>query len=288
MSIVWRISAAVAAAGLAASLSASAPAVGSASFPAAGRPQPALYLALGDSVAAGVGAQPQENGYVPVLHQALTAARNCGAGQALGCRLDLLNLAEPGATTTSLIHGQPGQPSQLAEAVALLQARESTPTPVDDVRLVTLDIGGNDVYFPVLQACRTDPTSADCRGAIAIQLRLVQANYDLILSRLRSAADSGTTIAVMTYYNPLPACDLAPLTDLAWLVLEGDGAIGLNDIIRAAAAQHGAIVVETPEIIDATDLVNDCLHPNTSGHGKIAAAFADAVTDEVVGPPGPR
>src|SRR5215207_984862 len=70
-------------------------------------PQPSLYLALGDSVAAGVGAQPPATeGYVPELYAILTAARDCGVGQALGCRLDLVNLAVPGATTTTLISQQ--------------------------------------------------------------------------------------------------------------------------------------------------------------------------------------
>ena len=71
---------------------------------AAGPPPRPLYLALGDSVAAGVGAQPPATeGYVPELHDLLAAEVPCGDGQALGCRLDLLNIAEPGATTTTLL-----------------------------------------------------------------------------------------------------------------------------------------------------------------------------------------
>ena len=70
---------------------------------AAPPPRP-LYLALGDSVAAGVGAQPPATeGYVPELHGLLAAQVPCGDGQALGCRLDLLNIAVPGATTTTLL-----------------------------------------------------------------------------------------------------------------------------------------------------------------------------------------
>jgi len=65
----------------------------------------------------------------------------------------------------------------------------------------------------------------------------VATNYDVILSTLHAAAGSDTTTAVVTYYNPLPACRLAPLSQLAERVLEGgDGiAAGLNDIIRRTA-----------------------------------------------------
>jgi len=112
------------------------------------------------------------------------------------------------------------------------------------------------------------------------------------LSTLRAAAGSDTTTAVMTYYNPLPACLLAPLSQMAERVLEGgDGiAAGLNDIIRQTAHRYGVVVVETAPVIGLEDLVGgpDCLHPDDSGHADIAAAFAGAVTAEVIGPPGRR
>jgi lysophospholipase L1-like esterase len=253
---------------------------------AAGRaPQPATYLALGDSVAAGVGATSPDDGYVGRLHDTLEAVRPCGNTGALGCTIDLDNIAVPGATTTTLIAGQ------LPAAVALLTDRRQTPTPVDDVRLVTLDIGGNDVFNPVITACAPDPTSPTCAATIATQLRLVARNYDTILSGLRTAAGPDTTIAVMTYYNPLPGCRLAALSPLADLVLEGGGPVpaGLNDIIRATAARYGAVVVETAPLIKVDDLVGgaDCLHPDDSGHQKIAGAFADAIdVSAVAGPPG--
>jgi len=252
---------------------------------AAAAPQPSLYLALGDSVAAGVGADPPtENGYVPVLYGMLTAARSCGEGQALGCRLDQVNLAVPGATTGTLIG------TQLPEAVRLLEERNGNSTPVDDVDLITLDIGGNDVFGPVVQAC-TDPQAPTCLATILTRLLQVDDNYDTILSTLRAAAGPGTTIAVMTYYNPLPACRLAALTPLAQLVLEGGGPVpaGLNDLIRSRAAAYDVVVAETAPLIGLDDLVGgtDCLHPDDSGHADIAAAFVAAIdVGAVVGPPG--
>ena len=250
-------------------------------------PDPAGYLALGDSVAAGVGASSPANGYVPLLGDLLAADRHCGRGTAVGCTLELVNLAQPRATTATLIA------EQLPAAVELLTARRDTPTPVDDVRLVTIDIGGNDVFTPVVTACAADPQSTLCASTIAARLSEVAVNLDRILSTLRAAAGPDTTIAVMTYYNPLAACRLAALAPLAQLVLEGGGPVpaGLNDIIRAAAAAYGAVVVETAPVIGPEDLVGgtDCLHPDDSGHADIAGAFA-AVDDSgsILGPPGRR
>ena len=251
---------------------------------AAGPPPRGLYLALGDSVAAGVGAQPPATeGYVPELHDLLTAEVPCGGGQAPVCRLDLLNIAEPGATTTTLLAGQ------LPRAVSLITQRRATATPIDDVRLITLDIGGSDAFGPIIQACSSDPQAPSCATTISTVLGAVTTNLATILSGLRKAAGPDTTIAVMTYYNPLPACVLAAQSSLADLVLEGGGPVptGLNDIIRRQAAAHHGVVAETGPLIDVHDLVggNDCLHPNTSGHDDIAAAF-DVVIDaeEVIRP----
>jgi lysophospholipase L1-like esterase len=243
-------------------------------------PSPATYLALGDSVAAGVGAAPDGLGYVDLLAADLADARNCGNGQALACRIELDNRSVGGATTVSLIT------NQLPGAIAQLEERNGNATPVDDVRLITITIGGNDVFQPVITACGAG-FSATCQATVARQLDQVSTNYATILGQLREAAGPDTTIAVMTYYNPLPACPLAHLTSLANLVLEGGGPLtsGLNDVIRQQAAVYGAVVVETGAIVDATEVQPDCLHPNAAGHADIAEAFFDVVGDSVVGGP---
>jgi lysophospholipase L1-like esterase len=170
-----------------------------------------------------------------------------------------------------------------------LEERNGNATPVDDVDLITIDIGGND-FQALLTACVNDPTSDVCLIAIQTALAEVAQNYPIILSELRAAAGPDTTIAVMTYYNPLPACQLAHLAPIADQILEGGGPIpvGLNDIIRSAAAAQGAVVAETAPLIGVDDLVGgtDCLHPDNSGHDDIADAFA-AVIDipEVTGTP---
>ena len=222
------------------------------------------YLALGDSVAAGVGADdPARTGYVPVLAGLLADRLGCGAGPC-----PVRNLAVPGATTQTLLR------DQLPVGLELLRGG-------GDVRLVTVTVGGNDVFVPILQACARAPEAPSCAQAVRAAIGEVDAGVDRLLADLTGAAGPGTTVAVMTYYDPLPACRLAPLSPLAVQVLEGRaGEDGLNDVLRARAAAYGAVVVETGERLAAPeDFVGglDCLHPSTSGHARIAQAFADVV-----------
>jgi lysophospholipase L1-like esterase len=248
---------------------------------------PATYLALGDSVAAGVGASRPELGYVPRVADALRSARQCSTDQRTSCLGESIDLSVSGATTTTLIA------TQLPAATALLQTRNGNATPDDDVRLITLTIGGNDVFQPVIAACQ-NPTAPACSATVATQLQQVATNYATILGRLRAAAGRDATIAVTTYYNGLaaPGCPAAALSQLAQVVLEGGPGVpaGLNDIIRQAAQATGAVVVETAPVVEPAEVRPDCLHPTDQGHADIAAAVARAVLSTVVGgqtpPPG--
>jgi lysophospholipase L1-like esterase len=227
------------------------------------------YLALGDSVAAGVGADdPARGGYVPVLAGLLSDRLGCDDGGAAGCPVQVRNLAVPGATTTTLLR------DQLPAALDALRTD-------GDVRLVTVTVGGNDVFAPILQACAQSPEAPSCAEAVRAAIVGVDQGVDRLLAELTGAGGPGTTVAVMTYYDPLPACRLAPLQPLAEQVLEGTGGEdGLNDVLRARAEEHGAVVVETADRLSApADFVGglDCLHPSSSGHARIAEAFADAV-----------
>ena len=239
--------------------------------PAPSPPAPAsTHLALGDSVAAGVGAgQPETQGYVPVLAGLLAGRTGCATADA--CRLAVRNLAVPGATTGTVLQ------QQVPAARELLAG--------GDVRLVTVTVGGNDVFVPVVRACARSVEDPACPQAVTAALRQADAGLDALLGRLTDAAGPGTPVAVSTYYDPLPACRLASLAPLAEEVLEGTGGQpGLNDLIRARAEEHGAVSVETAGRLEAPDdFVGglDCLHPSTSGHVRIARAFLDAVGGRV-------
>ena len=229
-------------------------------------PRPA-YLALGDSLAVGVGASDAAStGYVPLIHEAL-------GGDAA---YELVNLGVRGERTDSMI-----AEGQLDAAVAELVARNGNADPADDVRIVTLDIGGNDV-FAIAEVCQ-DGVDPACLASAGGAARGFADNFGTIVGQIRAAAGPDTQIVVMTYYNSLvdPGCVFNPFAEFGAVVLEGDPSIGievgLNDIIRQVAAANGARVVETFEVIGDEQLDPDCLHVNDAGHQAIADAFIAVV-----------
>jgi lysophospholipase L1-like esterase len=61
------------------------------------------------------------------------------------------NLAVGGATSATLVR------DQLPDAITELEARDHDRRPNDDVKVITIDIGGNDV-FAVVPLCSAGPT----------------------------------------------------------------------------------------------------------------------------------
>lgn len=253
-----------------------------------------LYLALGDSVPNGQSsAEPtdpadywdavalwRQGGYVTPFRAYLKQALNClpaaSDRAADGCRqLQLTNLARssvpamgtspglPGVTTASLIA------EQLQPAEAMLIARNRDDNPRNDVEVVTLTVGGNEIFdafktldFATIQAALT--TFAE--------------NYGQIVHRLRQAAGPDTRIITMTYFNPLPYCGLPQYGAAGDYVLEAlptpDGN-GLNGIIRKVSAANGAVPAEVYGKLGTGDFF-DCKHPDEAGYAKVTTAFETA------------
>ncbi len=149
-------------------------------------PDGALYLALGDSLAAGY--QPGGTELRDSAYPALAAARLERAGGSLG----VVNLACSGETTGTLIDGGKcdyAAGSQLAQAESVLRERRA------DVRLVTIDIGGNDL----LRCAARLQVDAACAST---GLGTVEKNLPTIVERLRAAAGPDVPVLVLGYYNP--------------------------------------------------------------------------------------
>lgn len=187
-----------------------------------------MYLALGDSIANGQQSAPlvkdywttvagwRANGYVAQFRTDLVRDLNCLPARSdnarQGCRqLQLVNLARSGVPP---MDGQPGKPGvttqivideQLPTATATLQARNHDANPRNDVEVVTIDVGGNDIFGPITSACLGEST-AGCQAAVLGAFQAFAANYATILHELREAAGPDTVIITMTYYNPLPYC----------------------------------------------------------------------------------
>jgi lysophospholipase L1-like esterase len=249
-----------------------------------------VQLSLGDSWGAGVGsAAPATGGYVPRLNEALREGFSCSpSGKPKpnqGCkRLELVNLSVGGATTPSLIAGQ------LPQAQQILAERNGNQNPRDDVEVVTVSIGGNDVFGPVVAAC-TPPLGGPgpaCFGTIGAELAAYQADLASLLGSLRGAAGADARIVLGTYDNAIVgSCPIAAVpggTALGAGVLEGFGpgplANGLHDVMRAVAPAFGVEIAEVFGDLDPNaDWTGDCLHPNDAGNQKVANAFADVLVD---------
>lgn len=246
------------------------------------------YVALGDSLAVGVGATvPDQLGYVARFNNRYFRANGNGPGV-------LTNLSVSGETSATFISR-----GQLAAAVAAIG------NPDRDVELVTLDIGGNDLLGLLSPGspCTVDPDSLACQADVAATITAFAGNYGQIVGTLAAvlAAEPGDeTLMVMTYYNlfdgighPLePAVDRALLGGdlkidcVAFHPVFGNPAnIGVNDVIACVGQSFGATAVDVHPLFDGralelTHMAVGDFHPNNHGHKVIAQAFVDEVTPQ--------
>ena len=243
-----------------------------------------LQLSMGDSWGFGFGAAvPSEGGYVPKLHTALQEQFDCSPSDnpkpGQGCeKLELNNISRGGATTPTLIA------NQLPTATSILQERNGDSNPRNNVEVVTLHIGGNDVNGPIVAAC-VFGINPNCLNVIATEFAAYENDLNQALSALRTAAGPDARIVLGTYDNPFPACVLGNIpgaSQLANLVLEGAPPLiprGLHDVMRDVAANHDVEIADAFGDLALQDWVGgqDCLHPDDSGYDKVAQAFVEVL-----------
>jgi lysophospholipase L1-like esterase len=259
--------------------------------PASARPMRVLphpvYLALGDSWAYGEGAtEPAVDGYVPQLDEVLEQELNCFFARGFhrgwtGCKhLQLVNLARPATETLPGVTAPQVASEQLPVAIPMLMARNGDHNPRNDVEVITLHVGGNDVSGPIQQACIGGLTP-ECLTTFVTEMGTFEADLDNVVSQLRAASGPDTPIVLGTYDNPVPYCNLAAIPgaiELGALVLEGapDGSLdGVNDVVRRVAANYDAEVAEVYGELGAGDFVggDDCLHPTDTGYDLVTDSF---------------
>lgn len=177
---------------------------------------------------------------------------------------------------------------QLEKAVAELAARNRDANPNNDVEVITIDIGGNDLWrlLAAGQPCLANTQAPECQAAFANALTTFSTNLPAILGTLRSAAGPNTTIIVMTYYNPFSGTG-TPL-DTA-----GDEAFAqLNGIIKTVAASP-AVNARVADVFSLfkgkgpqlTHILRPDIHPNDAGYALIAGAFAAVLAPVPAVPP---
>jgi len=237
-------------------------------------PQGGTYIALGDSLSSGSGASDKAaTSFVALVHQGL------------GPRYELINLGHSGDASFELLdHGH------LNEALSAIEGRNNDGNPNNDVRLVTLEIGGDDMLdlLPLVLGgtcpdVETALSRAECLQRLNTATRRLQQNLDTILSRLQRA-DDDLIIVLMTVYDPFSG-SIPRLSELARIVLEGaPGSAfpeGINSVIRAQARQKGVLLVDLYPLFQgrAGELIaDDLIHPNDAGHGALAEAVIEAVS----------
>lgn len=249
-------------------------------------PPVAPYFSLGDSIADAEGASSHEMGYV-----ALFAAEAWNILKLPDSPSDRGEFGlRGGETSTSML--APG--GQLDRATAEIHSRNSDSDPANDVRLITVDIGGND--FRVLtrstSPCVVSVVSPDCQAAVAEVIGAFSANYPVILQRIREAAGPDTIIIAMAFYNPFSGTGqvvdapgdivAAQMTAQAKAVATGSSVnavwVDLTAVFTGKAPQLTHIMEDPPNI-----------HPTDAGHAAIATAVSQALraATEDAEPPGP-
>jgi lysophospholipase L1-like esterase len=230
-----------------------APALGDTPDPASGVGQSseALYVALGDSVAAGAGTYvdrlfPHYESTLGVTH--------------------LSNRAVSGETSASIRTN-----GQLDRALADINA-------ASDTRAVTIDIGGNDRF-----ECADSWDSCPFRYNLSATLSDLKAALD--------SDPGAESFAAMAYYNPASGLggdgpysesyyDRGLLgTDLVIdCEITAGSQVGINDVIYQEAGRHGALVADPYPAFKTggQSFMADSIHPNDAGHAAIADAFREA------------
>jgi lysophospholipase L1-like esterase len=239
-------------------------------------------LALGDSLAAGVGATAPAHSYAALIDR---------DQQAYIPGLQLMDLGCSGATTTTFIVGGGctySAGSQLGAAESFLRTNGRR------VAFVTIDIGINDI-----DGCMST-TSVD-PGCVADGLGQASSGLTRILSGLRSA-DPHVAIYGADYYDPfLAAWFDGPVGQTVARQSEAD-VLALDDVLSEAYAAAGVPVAQVAARFDTVGFESKgsdagtvpanvgricawtwmCpglnLHPNDAGHAQVAAAF-----DQVIG-----
>jgi lysophospholipase L1-like esterase len=275
-------------------------------------PRPvSYYVALGDSLSQGV--QPA----TPPLPPGVTLGESVETAQgyandlfahyqaAFHGPLHLVKLGCPGETTTSMLTGA-GSPctypqgSQLAAALAFIQAHQG------EVKLITIDIGANNVDGCVTGAAISEP---------CVEAGFAAAEHDLplILGALRQAAGKHVVIAGMSLYDPFLADYLTGAAGQAAAQQSVTLAEELNQVLAAADQAVGARTADVQDAFSTADFtatatlpgvgavplnvaricewtwmcapapVGPNIHANATGYQVIAGAF-----EQAIGPLPPR
>jgi lysophospholipase L1-like esterase len=224
---------------------------------------PELYMALGDSLAANVGATLPQDGYVSRFHSYLERR----AGRSLG----LMNLGVSGESSITVAKGQ------LPLALEELRRRRNDGDPNTKVSVLTLDLGANDLLTHLgSEDCQQAPRGEVCQARVEGALDAFEDNFTQIVSSLADALEPNSEFYIMTMYNPF---DFG--VGIPFEAFSNETVARLNGIIRRAAEAKGARVADPYELMKGnagvwTHMLDGDIHPNKDGYQVLAWSLAQA------------
>lgn len=211
-----------------------------------------VYVALGDSLAAGFTVSQPQDAYVARIAATLRQTQP----------IEVRNFAVPGETSASMLR------RQLPQALEFIQEQRAAGKRVSPI---TIDIGGNDARS-VQQA-----SAAERQQAIeAIEANIGSALDQLIAATSSRLGQRSADIAIMTYYNPYPGDANDPAALAYW-------SAQLNTAIERAATARGVAVADVASafaggnVYRYTYITTGDIHANSEGHALIAERFMAAL-----------
>ncbi len=219
------------------------------------------YLALGDSVAYGVGApSPNEQGYASQLF-------NNYLRRVQPRLATYKDFGVPGETSSSFLEAAHGQ-SQMQRALNELDAAKAANRRVSPL---TLTIGGNDMLDARGQSQATKDAA----------LAKYDANLQRILDSLKAHTNGQSDIIVTTYFNPFGG-NGGQEDDVAWIQR-------FNALIVQRAQARGLKTADfyAPILGNESNLTwasYGDVHPNNQGYAKLARAVWQATGYDTVSP----
>lgn len=204
-----------------------------------------VYIALGDSVAAGIGSSlPRERSFPALLGEHFS--------RDLEIPVQVVNLAVPGESAASFLTA--GQLDEFRAVVDELSASGTT------IQAVTLTLGGNDIL-----SVRDDSVAQRQQALDSFAVSMPEA-----ATAVRDAVGPDVPMYLSTVYDPTGEDADARYTDAWWIAR-------FNEVIRDAALAANATLVDLAASLgpDARDLTRYPVdvHPTNDGHARIAAEF---------------
>lgn len=210
-----------------------------------------IYVALGDSLAAGWITSKPEDAYVARIAASLRQIKP----------VELRNFAVPGETSASLLR------TQLPQALTYIKQQQAAGKRISPI---TLDIGGNDARAVERASQQVRQQTIDTIGAN------IGKALDQLIAATTVRGQRTADIAIMTYYNPYPGDAADQTTNAYW-------SAQLNRAIERAAQQRGVKVADVASAFEGgkvyryTYITTGDVHANSDGHALIAQRFLQAL-----------